>query len=240
MDTDATPSCPYLMADPPRSSGRALLSRLMWEYCCLHWGLSPAEVAAALGGNAGEDHDDGADEALDEGTARRVALAANLLGGVLADGGVRAFARPIGGGEPAALAATVWEVDDFRPLFLASALDPGRPFDRSAPPTHWIFVDAADGERLLEASVADVARPPARSRGRNGDEPVAAPPLTAVPVVRSEERLLRRPEVERRTGLARSTIYARMKDGRFPKQVSGGSMATWRESEVNEWIANPT
>lgn len=51
-------------------------------------------------------------------------------------------------------------------------------------------------------------------------------------------RLLRRPEVERLTGLRRSTIYELMREGRFPKpiQLSKKSVA-WVEAEINEWIA---
>jgi prophage regulatory protein len=50
-------------------------------------------------------------------------------------------------------------------------------------------------------------------------------------------RLLRRPEVEARTGLSRSSIYERMADGSFPRQVplSPGSVA-WLEEEVEAWI----
>ena len=50
-------------------------------------------------------------------------------------------------------------------------------------------------------------------------------------------RILRLPEVQRRTGLSRSTIYVRLDQGRFPKPVSLGARAVgWIESEVDEWI----
>ena len=49
--------------------------------------------------------------------------------------------------------------------------------------------------------------------------------------------LLRRPEVTRRTGLSRSTLYARMKVGTFPKPVSLGDRCVgWVDSEVHDWI----
>ncbi|KAB2889330.1 MAG: AlpA family transcriptional regulator [Desulfobulbaceae bacterium] len=48
--------------------------------------------------------------------------------------------------------------------------------------------------------------------------------------------LLRRPEVERRTGLGRSTIYARMKEGDFPQSVSLGRTVAWVEDEIDAWI----
>lgn len=238
MDTDHAPPCPYLMVDPPRSSGRALLSRLLWEWCCAHWGLSLGEVAAAL---APSEADRGArDGDRDDHHVGReqVRLAARLIGGALADGAVRTFARPFGGGEPIELGAGVWEIDDFVPRFAASALDPRRPFDASAPPTHWIFVDADEGERLLRTGLGERERTPSASRpAATVAEPEA---LTPIPVWRVDDRFLRLPEVKSRTGMPRSTIYARIAEGRFPKQVPmKGNVAAWRQSEVDEWLANP-
>lgn len=232
MDAQTALPCPYLMADPPRSSGRALLSRLLWEYCCMHWGLSPGQVAAALSAPKDADTDAGRrSERLE------VDGAVKLIGGVLADGAIRAYARPVGGGEPTELRPSVWEIDDFRPRFATSAIDPTQPFNPAAAPTHWVFVDAGDGERLIEASCADI-RAPARSTHPTPDDRTEQ--ATAIPLVHTSERLLRLPEVKSRTGMPRSSIYARMSAGRFPKQVpNGGSMAAWRESEVDEWVANP-
>lgn len=52
------------------------------------------------------------------------------------------------------------------------------------------------------------------------------------------ERILRRPAVEARTGLARSTIYDWMKNGAFPKPVAlGARLVGWRESDIEEWLA---
>ena len=50
-------------------------------------------------------------------------------------------------------------------------------------------------------------------------------------------RFLRRPEVQARTGLSRSTIKVRMREGSFPKPLSLGARAVgWIEAEVDEWI----
>jgi len=50
--------------------------------------------------------------------------------------------------------------------------------------------------------------------------------------------LLRRPKVEARTGYSRSTIYALMAVGDFPRPVRLGSRAVaWVESEVDAWIS---
>lgn len=49
--------------------------------------------------------------------------------------------------------------------------------------------------------------------------------------------ILRRPEVEARTGLCRSGIYQKMAEGGFPRPVRLGLRAVgWYESEVSEWI----
>ena len=50
-------------------------------------------------------------------------------------------------------------------------------------------------------------------------------------------RILRLPAVKELTGLSRSTIYARIAQGRFPGQVALGDHAVgWRESEIESWI----
>lgn len=51
-------------------------------------------------------------------------------------------------------------------------------------------------------------------------------------------RLLRLKDVITATGLSRSTIYAREKEGIFPKRVPlGNGLTAWVESEVQAWIA---
>lgn len=52
-------------------------------------------------------------------------------------------------------------------------------------------------------------------------------------------RMLRMPDVKALTGLSRPTIYRRMNDGEFPRQVSlGGAAVAWREAEVQQWLAD--
>ncbi|MET0005349.1 MAG: AlpA family transcriptional regulator [Candidatus Thiodiazotropha sp.] len=49
--------------------------------------------------------------------------------------------------------------------------------------------------------------------------------------------ILRRPAVEARTGLSRSTLYQRMSEGNFPKPISLGDRAVgWVEDEINDWL----
>ena len=50
-------------------------------------------------------------------------------------------------------------------------------------------------------------------------------------------RILRLPEVLKRTGLSRSTIYVRLAEGRFPQPVRlGGRAVGWIEAEIDEWV----
>ena len=50
-------------------------------------------------------------------------------------------------------------------------------------------------------------------------------------------KILRLPEIMDLTGLSRSSIYAQIAGGTFPKQISLGARAVgWIESEVHEWV----
>ena len=50
--------------------------------------------------------------------------------------------------------------------------------------------------------------------------------------------ILRRKQVEARTGLSRSTIYARLREGGdFPKPIQLGAQSVgWLESEIDSWL----
>ncbi len=50
-------------------------------------------------------------------------------------------------------------------------------------------------------------------------------------------RILRLPTVLLRTGLSRSTVYARVAKGTFPRQLSlGPNTVGWRETDIDTWI----
>ncbi|WP_090531852.1 helix-turn-helix transcriptional regulator [Paraburkholderia sartisoli] len=52
--------------------------------------------------------------------------------------------------------------------------------------------------------------------------------------------ILRRRQVEAKTGLSRSTIYRRMQDGTFPPAIPlGGRMVGWRTADIEQFLANP-
>jgi len=50
--------------------------------------------------------------------------------------------------------------------------------------------------------------------------------------------ILRRRQVEKRIGLTRSPLYARIKAGTFPKpiQLGNGKAVGWIEAEIQEWL----
>ena len=52
------------------------------------------------------------------------------------------------------------------------------------------------------------------------------------------DKLLRKPQVIELTGIKGSTIYAKMKQLRFPIQHKYGGTACWKMSEIQEYIDN--
>jgi len=54
---------------------------------------------------------------------------------------------------------------------------------------------------------------------------------------KTSEQLLRLPQVKSITGLSKSSIYARIAEGTFPKQIPiGPRLVVWVESDVQNWI----
>lgn len=51
------------------------------------------------------------------------------------------------------------------------------------------------------------------------------------------QKLLRLPQVKASTGLSKSSIYARIAEGTFPKQIPLGSrLVVWVEADIQNWI----
>ena len=52
-----------------------------------------------------------------------------------------------------------------------------------------------------------------------------------------QHKLLRLPQVKASTGLSKSSIYARISEGTFPKQIPlGQRLVVWVESDIQNWI----
>lgn len=56
----------------------------------------------------------------------------------------------------------------------------------------------------------------------------------------SNYKILRLPQVKTQTGLSRSSIYLRISEGNFPKQIDlgGGRAVGWLEADIQNWIKN--
>ncbi len=55
-----------------------------------------------------------------------------------------------------------------------------------------------------------------------------------------DDRIIRLKTVLERTGLSRSTLYRKIQQGTFPKQIRiSERCAGWRQSAVSEWLRNP-
>jgi len=53
-----------------------------------------------------------------------------------------------------------------------------------------------------------------------------------------QHKLLRLHQVKASTGLSKSSIYARISEGTFPKQIPlGPRLVVWVESDIQNWIA---
>ena len=53
-----------------------------------------------------------------------------------------------------------------------------------------------------------------------------------------QDKLLRLPQVKASTGLSKSSIYARISEGTFPKQIPlGQRLVVWVESDIQNWIS---
>ena len=53
----------------------------------------------------------------------------------------------------------------------------------------------------------------------------------------SNIKIVRLPKVKEMTGLSRSSIYLRISENTFPKQINlGGRAIGWLESDIQDWI----
>jgi len=52
----------------------------------------------------------------------------------------------------------------------------------------------------------------------------------------AERYLLKLAEVQKRTALSRSSIYAKVASGTFPRPVKQGASSVWVDTEVQAWI----
>jgi prophage regulatory protein len=57
-------------------------------------------------------------------------------------------------------------------------------------------------------------------------------------ITQAPKNVLRKPAVEKKTGLSRMTIWRRVREGRFPAPFKLSDNAVgWLESDIDAWIA---
>jgi prophage regulatory protein len=53
------------------------------------------------------------------------------------------------------------------------------------------------------------------------------------------QKLLRLPQVKQARGLSKSTIYARIAEGTFPRQIPiGPRLVVWVDADIQNWISD--
>lgn len=64
-------------------------------------------------------------------------------------------------------------------------------------------------------------------------------PISEAPLPPTERHIMRREEVERKTGFKRAHIYNLMKEGKFPLAKRIGLRAVgWDSVEIERWVAD--
>ena len=67
--------------------------------------------------------------------------------------------------------------------------------------------------------------------------PNPASPITEASLPQVERHIMRRDEVERKTGFKRAHIYNLMKEGKFPQAKRIGLRAVgWDSLEIEQWV----
>lgn len=93
---------------------------------------------------------------------------------------------------------------------------------------------------LIELGMTSSRRVHQQSTVPGDPTPFAATAPTSMPNRRTVNAIMRRVEVERETGLGRSTIYQRIKDGTFPPPLKIGPGATgWRVADIEAFLSSP-
>ena len=222
----------YRSSSFPHSASRVFLPHAFEQYCIMRWGLIGDDIADAFEAGAAR-----------PGDRECLMMGIELLGGLFVHGVYQTWARPIGGGVPEEITADRWELDDFTARFATGMINVRRPFDLEAEPTHAIFVDRSAMDEWLEACCTDLPGYSELVRARSIEAETSAALLdhglrvVAEPVA-VRDGFLRMPEIVTLTGLAKSTIYARIKRGEFPVGVDlGGRVTGWHAHKVDKWMA---
>lgn len=254
MNQAITPWSPYLKAEPISSSGRRTLVSAFSDLVLLQSRFTRDELP--------EIFDAPEDEGENDACRHLVLLDAALLTSQLMQAKIASFARPLGGGEIVPIASAKWEVDDPLPRMATGTINLDHWADPEAPPTHRIFVDAADFDDWLvglaplgilsDAEVEAVVDPRLRAARslaqrrtksvRKSKAPAEMKERPDVSLAASSNPasggLITIREVRELTKLGRSTLYRMMDDGSFPAPTKIGRSVRWPRAVIDEWIAS--
>lgn len=200
-----------------------------------------------------------ADEGENDMARELVRLQAELLTDEILNGNISTYARPIGGGDIIPLKPAIWEIDEPLDRLAVAALDLEHWTNAQAEPTHRIFV----GEQQFKTWAGNLLRP--ESFGVDDVDQIFDPfgrdrKAAAQSAVMNQQgdsdpglgqsnssdppgvgpRLLKLPVVMDMVSLSRSSIYARIGKGEFPKYKKFGSASRWYESDIVNWIEGNT
>ncbi|WP_420606539.1 helix-turn-helix transcriptional regulator [Novosphingopyxis sp.] len=227
------------------SVGRISLIKAFANVVRLRLNIEPHELSSIFAAPS--------DDAENDCGKDLVGVQAHYLVDDFLSGAVTSFARPIGGGDVVTMLAKMWELDDYMPRFATGALNLERWSDPDAKPTHHIFVDKQQFEQFLMSLPADdelsdyqlqclADRRLAIMQGQQNERASGDPSLDVNGVVglsatsSVQDRLLEMQSIIALCGCQKSKIYAMIKGGEFPQQVSVGGKSLWSEKEINQWV----
>ncbi|MGF6370781.1 putative DNA-binding transcriptional regulator AlpA/phage terminase small subunit [Paraburkholderia sp. RAU6.4a] len=105
---------------------------------------------------------------------------------------------------------------------------------------HWCASADELAKMLIEFGMKSSRRAQEQPTTPQNPPPLAAAAPRTAPNRRTPNAIMRRVEVERETGLSRSTIYQRVKDGTFPAPLKIGPGSTgWRVADIEAFLASP-
>ena len=231
-----------------QSSGRIALTAAFADVVLVKLGIAHYEFADIFAAQSDDDENDK--------TRTMILGQAVRLSRLFLIGRLSTFARPIGGGAVVAIPSDHWEVDDASMRIATGALNLGRWADASAPPTHIIFLDSnqfnawfvtekPEGpltDREIDA-IEDLQLRAKRGLAMQNEaaRPSAQPLSSSTTQIENPsstgQGLIKLDEVKRLVALSSSTIYKKISEGDFPKQMNLGSSARWYHQEVVDWVA---
>lgn len=247
MDSGFSPWSPYDGRTSLTSKERVTLTAAFSDLIRFSAGFQPYELPEIFAAP----EDDGENDAARD----LVGLDANLLARKFVSGDITTYARPLNGGEVTAISPDHWEIDDPLPRFSTGAFNADDWANSDAPPTHRIFVDSQQFDQWFATLQAPgylstrqfeaIVDPQVRAKRSVASMQVAAA-ATTTPAEQQQRDpaeppgvgpvLLKIDDVCEMVSQSRSTIYARMSEGRFPEVIKSGGSARWSKTEIFAWI----